>query len=114
VSISASHSYTFNPDWILSVFVFGTVYFFGNVVFLCRTPTFNPMPFLYESRFLILSRIIVLEELLGSFASIISEFVMNRSLLNTICATAFKLAVTVSSVISINSISLSFVDVVSS
>jgi hypothetical protein len=44
------------------VFVFGTLNFFGSVVFLCRTPsTFNPMTFLYESRFLILSRIIVLE-----------------------------------------------------
>jgi hypothetical protein len=43
------------------VFVFGTVHFFGSVVFLCRTPTFNPMTFLYESRFLILSRTIVFE-----------------------------------------------------
>jgi hypothetical protein len=98
------------------VFVFDTVKKFGSVVFLCRTPTFNPMTFLYESRFLILSRIIVLEkELLGSFDSITSHFVMNRSLLNTICATAFfKLAVTVSSVILKNLISPSFVDVVSS
>jgi hypothetical protein len=55
-----------------------------------------------------------LKELLGSFASITSEFVMNRSLLNTIYVTAFKLAVTVSSVILINLISPLFVDVVSS
>jgi hypothetical protein len=41
-------------------------------------------------------------ELLGSFASNTSDFVMNRSLLNTICATAFKLAVTVLSEILIN------------
>jgi hypothetical protein len=53
-------------------------------------------------------------ELLGSFASITLDFVMNHSLLNTICATAFKLTVTVSSVILINSISHSFVDVMSS
>jgi hypothetical protein len=38
-----------------------TVKKFGSVVFLCRTPLFNPMTFLSESRFLILSRIIVLE-----------------------------------------------------
>jgi hypothetical protein len=96
------------------VFVFGTVNVFGSVVFLCRTPTFNPMTFLYESRFLILSRIIVLDRTFRLVCFNYSDFVMNRSLLNTICATAFKLAVTVSSVILINSISLSFVDVMSS
>jgi hypothetical protein len=52
-------------------------------------------------------------ELLGSFAFITSDFVMYHSLLNTICAIAFKLAVTVSSIILINSISPSFVDVMS-
>jgi hypothetical protein len=105
---------TFNPDWILSVFVFGTVKHFGSLVFLCRTPTFNPMTFLNESRFLILSRIIVLERTFRLVCFDYFASVMNRSLLNTICATAFKLAVTVSSVISINLISPSFVDVVSS
>jgi hypothetical protein len=35
---------------------------FGSFVFLCRTLTFNPMTFLYKSRFyFILSRILVLE-----------------------------------------------------
>jgi hypothetical protein len=96
------------------VVVFGTVNVFGSVVFLCRTPTFNPMTFLYESRFLILSRIIVLDKTFRLVCFDYLDFVMNRSLLNTICATAFKLAVTVSSVILINSISLSFVDVMSS
>ena len=73
------------------------------------------MTFLYESRFFFFwVELLFLKELLGSFASITSHFVMNHSLLNTICATAFQLAVTVSSVISINSLSPSFVDVVSS
>jgi hypothetical protein len=41
--------------------------------------------------------LLFLMELLGSFAFITSDSVMNRSLMNTICAKAFKLAVTVSS-----------------
>ncbi len=97
-------------SWVLSVL--GTVK--GSVVsVLCRTPTFNPMTFLYESRFLSRSRIIVLDRTFRLVCFDYSAFVMNRSLLNTICATAFKLAVTVSSVILINSISPTFVDVMS-
>jgi hypothetical protein len=61
-----------------------------------------------------LVELLFLKELLGLFASITSHFVMNRSVLNTICATAFKLAVMVWSVIPINLISPLFVDVVSS
>jgi hypothetical protein len=98
------------------VFVFGTVKKFRSVVFLRCTPTFNPMTFLYESRFFSFClELLFLKEILGSFASIASHFVMNRSLLKTICATAFKLAVMVSSVVLINLISpASFVEGVSS